>query len=311
MTIERACVLAEPKPWGVADLQPWSDTGDGTTRIGELVYVRSNGGAPLPTLLLKLLFTSEPLSIQVHPDDVYARSIGLPNGKSEAWYVLSAIPDAKVALGLKSPLTRQQLRQAICDTSIAQLVDWQGVNSRDAITVPAGTIHAIGAGVVIAEIQQRSNATFRLFDHGRTRALHVDDATAVANLAPAPIQPRPQRLTTERKLLASTPHFILEHITLAPGSAWCLDAARETWLLVLDGSANAGSFDLSRGDAIFAEAERVDIGVGRTGAECLFAYAGEGGPAPQLLQRIAQQKPRDASAPGNEKVSSIPAGAVQ
>lgn len=311
MTIERACVVAEPKPWGVADLQPWSDAGDGTTRIGELVYVRSTGGAPFPTLLLKLLFTSEPLSIQVHPDDIYARSIGLPNGKSEAWYVLSAIPDAEVALGLKSPLTRQQLRQAIGDGSIAQLVDWQGVKSQDAITVPAGTIHAIGAGVVIAEIQQRSNATFRLFDHGRTRALHVDDAIAVANLAPAPIQPRPQRLTTERTLLASTPHFILEHVALAPGSAWCLDAARETWLLILDGSANAGSFDLSRGDAIFAEAERVDIGVGRMGAECLVAYAGEGGPAPQLLQHIAQQKSRGPVAPDHEVARSTKMGVLQ
>ena len=97
----------------------------------------------------------------------YAQSMGLPNGKTEAWYVLSATPEAKVALGLKRRLTPQQLREAIDDGSISDLVVWQAVSAGDVIFVPAGTIHAIGAGLVIAEIQQRSDATFRLFDHGR------------------------------------------------------------------------------------------------------------------------------------------------
>ena len=311
MTIERAHAAVHPKPWGVADLRPWSDQGDGSARIGELSYERSDDAAPTTALLLKLLFTSEPLSIQVHPDDEYARSIGLPNGKSEAWYVLSASADARVALGLKRSVTREQLRFAIGDGSIAQLADWRPVRVHDIITVPAGTIHAIGAGVVIAEIQQRSDATFRLFDHGRTRPLHIADAAAVAVLAPPGTQPRPERLSVERTLLASNPHFVLERISLAPGSAWCLDAARETWLLVLNGIANAGSFDLNRGDAIFAQAERVDVRAGRIGAECLVAYAGEGGPVPQLLQRIAQQKFRDANAPGSEEVPGIKFGAAQ
>ena len=81
--------------------------------------------APVPALLLKLLFTSEPLSIQVHPDDTFARAIGMPNGKSEAWYILSAEPGAQVGVGLKHRVTPQELRAAIKDGSIVDLVQWR------------------------------------------------------------------------------------------------------------------------------------------------------------------------------------------
>ena len=85
MAIERAHVAVHLKPWGVTDLRPWSQAGGNGARIGELSFERTDRAAPATSLLLKLLFTSEPLSIQVHPDDAYARSIGLPNGKNEAW----------------------------------------------------------------------------------------------------------------------------------------------------------------------------------------------------------------------------------
>src|SRR6185437_13692492 len=104
---------------------------------------RSDATARKPSLLLKLLFTSQPLSIQVHPDDAYAHSIGLPHGKTEAWYVLRADPDSKIALGLKEWLTSQQLHEAIASGSILDLVRWQSVSPGDTISVPAGTIHAI------------------------------------------------------------------------------------------------------------------------------------------------------------------------
>ena len=219
-----------------------------------------------PSLLLKLLFTSQPLSIQVHPDDAFAQSIGLPNGKTEAWYVLSATPDAKVALGLHRHLTPQEFRAAIDDGSISDLVAWRTVTAGDAIFVPAGTIHAIGAGLVIAEIQQRSDATFRLFDYGRQRELHVENAIAVANAGPAESQAQPKRLTNERTILVSNPHFVFERIDLAPNSAWRLEADRETWLLVVSGGARAGSFDVAKGDAIFAQSDRVDLRAGTTRA---------------------------------------------
>ena len=135
MAIEHARARAIPKPWGVVDLRPWSNAPAHDKAIGEIWYERPDTAAVDPSLLLKLLFTSQPLSIQVHPDDTFAHSMGLPNGKTEAWYVLSAAPEAKVALGLKRRLTPQQLREAIDDGSISDLVAWHPVSADDIIFV--------------------------------------------------------------------------------------------------------------------------------------------------------------------------------
>src|SRR6266480_1493280 len=179
MTIELARTCALPKPWGILDLRPWSNARHDGGAIGEIWYERPGRAAADSSLLLKMLFTNQPLSIQVHPDDAFAHSIGLPNGKTEAWYILSAAPDARVAVGLKRHLTPQELRASIRDGSIASLTEWRPVVTGDIIFIPAGTIHAIGAGIVLAEIQQHSDATFRLFDYGRQRELHEDCAVAV------------------------------------------------------------------------------------------------------------------------------------
>src|ERR1700759_1468656 len=157
MPIERASVRVIHKPWGVSDLQPWSSIDGSNDTVGELWFERADSNAPIPGFLLKLLFTSEPLSIQVHPDDTYARAMGMPNGKSEAWYILSAQPDAQIGAGLKHQVTTQQLRTAIHDVSTAELLHCRSVAAGDVIYTPAGTIHAVGAGIVLAEIQQRSD----------------------------------------------------------------------------------------------------------------------------------------------------------
>ena len=112
MTIEHAIAHSLQKPWGVVDPRPWSSAGRDDNTIGEIWYERVGLAANAPSLLLKLLFTSQPLSIQVHPDDAYAQSIGLSNGKTEAWYILSASSEAKVALGLQRRLTSQEMRHA-------------------------------------------------------------------------------------------------------------------------------------------------------------------------------------------------------
>src|ERR1700732_535853 len=135
MAIEHASVRVVHKPWGVADLHPWSGIDGSGDSIGELWFQRADRNAPTPAVLLKLLFTSEPLSIQVHPDDAFARSVGLPNGKSKAWYVLSATPEARVGLGLKMRLAPGELRAAIKNGSIAGLVDWRSVKKGDIIFI--------------------------------------------------------------------------------------------------------------------------------------------------------------------------------
>ena len=287
MAIEHARARALPKPWGVVDSSPWNNAGNDGCAIGEIWYERADSTAVAPSLLLKLLFTSQPLSIQVHPDDAFAHSISQPNGKTEAWCILSATPEAKVALGLRQRLTPQRLRDAIADGSIRELIVWRTVLPGDVIFVPAGTIHTIGAGLVVAEVQQRSDVTFRLFDYGRQRELHIENAVAVADAGPAHFQVQPKQLTAERKLFISCPYFVFEQIDLAPNSNWCLEADRETWILVVRGSAVTGSFDVATGDTIFAQSDCVDIYAGAAGMVCLVAYTG-GGPIADLLQRLIQ-----------------------
>lgn len=272
MTIEHARTQVVHKPWGSTDLRPWSEVhGDGSA-IGELWYERADVSAPAPSLLLKLLFTTEALSIQVHPDDAFAQSVGLPHGKTEAWYILSAEPGAQVAVGLKRPVTVPQLRAAIEDGSILDLVQWQPVVQGEVVFVAAGTIHAIGPGLVIAEIQQRSDATFRLFDHGRTRELHIDNGVAVAHAGPAVCQVAPEPITAARTLLVTSPYFVMERLDFAPKTHWELHAARETWMLILDGHAQVGRLSTFVGEAVYLNAQAVSIKAGHNGMKCLLAY---------------------------------------
>jgi mannose-6-phosphate isomerase len=298
MAIERARAQAVEKPWGVPDLRPWSRSDHDSSRlVGEIWYERPGTPASDPALLLKLLFTSQPLSIQVHPADVYARAMGLVRGKTEAWYILTAAPGARVALGLRKPLARRQLHDAIEDGSIADLVAWRTALPGDTVFVPAGTIHAIGAGLVVAEIQQRSDATFRMFDFGRKRELHVADAIAVAAVMPVDDCVKPKRLTEQRALLVSNSHFTLELIELAPDATLRLDADRETWLLVVSGSGHAGEFGVITGDAIFAQSESVEMRAGRQGMASLVAYTAVNGLVPYLLQSRSQRSATDEARP--------------
>jgi mannose-6-phosphate isomerase len=305
MAIELARTNVLRRPWGVLDLMPWNSAPNDGFSAGEVWYERPGKPAIAPSLLLKLLFTSQPLSIQVHPDDVHAQAMGLPNGKTEAWYVLSAAPGAKIALGLKQQVTPQQLRAAADDGSIADLVVWRAVAVNEVISVPAGTIHAIGAGLVVAEVQQRSDATFRLFDYGRQRELHIERALVVANTGRADGPTRTSRLTSQRTLLVCNPHFVFERIDLDPASRYSLQAERETWILVLSGDAAVGAFNLAKGDAIFAHSERVDIRTGTEGLTCLVAYAAHS-PHPDLLHPLKQPDSADATPRDGPVLPSLP-----
>ena len=296
MPTELAAVRVVHKPWGVRDLQPWSSLDGSSDAIGELWFEREGTHAHTPALLLKLLFTSEPLSIQVHPDDTFARAMGLPNGKSEAWYILSAEPDAKVGVGLKHQVTLQELRTSIQNGSITELVDWRPVAKGDVIYIPAGTIHAIGAGIVLAEIQQRSDTTFRLFDFGRQRALDEDNGIAVAHPWPLPARCDPTRLSASRTALVASRYFVLERIELLAGSSWALLAEAETWLLVLDGHAAIGLTTASIGQAIFVNGGRTSIEVGTDGLTALIAYPASH-PIDSLLQSLGEPRATPIESP--------------
>jgi mannose-6-phosphate isomerase len=208
------------KPWG-------RDDGSGRL-IGEIWFEAPDGRA-LP-LLVKYLFTSEKLSVQVHPDDAHARARGLPNGKSECWYVVAAEPEATLALGLKEELSEAGLREAAKDGSIERRLDWIEARPGDFFSVPAGTIHAIGPGLSLIEVQQPSDVTYRLYDYGRDRELHVDDAVAVARRSPSPGSRL--RAGPGSAILLAAPPFSVAYV--AAGEADTFNAF-ERWLLPLTG----------------------------------------------------------------------------
>jgi mannose-6-phosphate isomerase len=193
--------------WGRRDLpRPFAPLGAGGEPIGEIWF---EGAADAP-LLVKYLFTSDRLSIQVHPDDDAARARGHPRGKDEAWYVLSAEPDAKIGLGLTRRVSPDALRAAALDGSIEHLLDWRPVVAGDFLYSPAGTIHAIGAGIALIEVQQNLDLTYRLYDYGRPRELHLDQAVAVADPAPWAAPAPPREAGPGRTVLAGGGPFSVE-----------------------------------------------------------------------------------------------------
>jgi mannose-6-phosphate isomerase len=136
------------------------------------------GGEEFP-LLVKMLFPAEKLSVQVHPDDAQAQAMGQPRGKTECWYVLEADPGATVALGLKPGVTAEAVRASVAEGTMEELLEWVPVAAGDMVFVDAGTVHAIGPGVVLLETQQTCDVTFRMYDYGRPRELHVEQGLTV------------------------------------------------------------------------------------------------------------------------------------
>jgi mannose-6-phosphate isomerase len=166
------------KVWGSEYTEPWYPN-----RAGKIGEVWHTDDPELP-LLFKFLFTSEKLSVQVHPDDRYARQVSGCRGKTEMWRILKADPGAAIALGLRQAMTLEEARAACESGAIEGLLQWVPVSAGETYFVPAGVIHAIGAGITLCEIQQNSDITYRLYDYGRPRELHLDHGLAVARLEP-------------------------------------------------------------------------------------------------------------------------------
>lgn len=236
------------KPWGTMRLPPVFDAPKGRT-IGEVHFTN---GADLP-LLVKYIFTRERLSIQVHPNDEQATARGLPKGKSECWYILDAEPGSTIALGPTRDLSGDELRSSALDGSIEGLLDWRPVRAGDFYFVPAGTIHAIGGGLSLIEFQQNTDATYRLYDYGRPRELHVDDAVSVANLAPYPEALMQHVSHDEQQLLVNGPQFRLVY------SSRDTMQDRQRWIIPLEGRAQSGNDIAVPGEVLVLEpAEKLE-----------------------------------------------------
>jgi mannose-6-phosphate isomerase len=207
MSVERLVTHVVEKPWGRERLWPGFEQFERGAKIGEIWFQSARDEEA--DLLVKYLFTSEKLSIQVHPNDAQAQARGFPRGKDEAWLILAAEPDSTIALGPKTPLTKEGFRAAIRDGSIADLLDWRPVKAGDFIYSPAGTVHAIGAGLTLIEVQQNLDLTYRLYDYGRPRELHIEDGATVSSLDPFEEPPAP----SAQGVLANGPKFVVERLT--------------------------------------------------------------------------------------------------
>ena len=219
------------KIWGATELEPWFPRAQ--EKIGEVWF------APPPEvpILVKFLFTSARLSVQVHPDDEYARRHENSRGKTEMWYILRAEPGAEIALGFRQPIERGRLREAAVSGEIERLLEWIPVHAGETYFTPSRTVHAIGGGLALCEIQQVSDVTYRLYDYGRPRELHLDKAAEVSDLGPHPGEATPQILGDGRERLACCEYFETELLRIAAARRYAFE--RPHLLIVVEG---AGAF---------------------------------------------------------------------
>lgn len=226
------------KVWGKTRLEPWFP--NVAEAVGEVWFLTRR---ELP-LLVKLIFTSERLSVQVHPDD----GEDGPRGKTEMWHILEADPGATIALGFREPITRERLREASQSGEIESLLNWIEVHPGETYFTPAHTVHAIGAGIVLCEIQQNSDVTYRLWDYGRPREIHLDQAVPISDLTVHPGAARPHAQSDGREELVRDKHFVTELVRLDPGSRHTPAAENCQIWICLGGSGAIGEEQFARGD---------------------------------------------------------------
>lgn len=235
----------DPRPWGTQDLSPIYPNHRFEEKIGEAWLTGDHcnvANGPLKgktlsqlsgeyerelvgdaardprrfPLLLKFLFPHEKLSVQVHPDDTQALRVGQPWGKTECWYVAHAKAGAQIALGLKPGITVAELERSIHENRAEQVLNWINVYPGDMIYVAGGTVHTLGPGSIIVETQQQSDTTYRLYDYGRPRELHLEHGIAAVKedvksgkvIRPAPVESATKKL--RHSPLVAAPYFSVE-----------------------------------------------------------------------------------------------------
>ena len=179
-------------------------------------------------LLMKFIFPKDKLSVQVHPDDEAARRVGQVCGKTECWYVLAAEHGARIGLGLKPGTTRGELEKAIKELRAESLLNWIDVHAGEMYYVDAGTVHAIAGGSILVETQQNSDTTYRLYDYGRPRELHVERGLA----ATKEHTHAGKVLGAKAPVLIASPYFVVEKHSLKKGSILELAAGKSAEIIV-------------------------------------------------------------------------------
>jgi len=295
----------DPRPWGTFDLSPIYPNHRFDQKIGEswltgddckvsngafkgkslselsrqfgrdLVGAAARDSHRFP-LLLKFLFPADKLSVQVHPDDEMAQSVGEPCGKTECWYVAHAKPGAQIALGLKSGVTRRELEDAIHAQRAEEVLNWVNVYPGELIYVAGGTVHTLGPGSIMVETQQQSDTTYRLYDYGRPRELHLERGLAAVKERVASgkvIRPAPVSMNgTKDRLspLVAAPCFVVELFEMKEPHDFTTqdDSGKDSVqiLVAVDGCAvievaASEKVTLTKGDAVVVPANAGDFRV--------------------------------------------------
>jgi mannose-6-phosphate isomerase len=282
--------LFQERVWGRHDLAPFYQNPPNKNRIGEVWFTfkenRTKSAQRLGSLiqahpqilgsaydplhpdqcplLIKLLFTTERLSVQVHPRDDYAHEHhqSLVNGE----------PTAEVAVGFKETLTAERMEQAARSGEIEDLLDWRPVKAGDMIFVPAGTVHAIGAGVTICEVQQNSDITYRLYDYGRPRELHLEHGVKVSHLGPHHYRVEPLIIEEGREELVVCDYFRIERLRVPQAAHFSGGAPYYMLLTCLSGRGKIGGEDFTAGQTWLIPALAEDCSVEGPGSEWILSY---------------------------------------
>jgi mannose-6-phosphate isomerase len=278
--------------WGKTSLAPWYETTGTDKPVGEawltgpscVVDGGPQAGKTLKQivhetagllgddvfpLLVKMLFPCEKLSVQVHPDDAQAQAMGLTQGKTECWYVLEAEPGATVACGLKPGVGITDLEQAVADGSLELLLEWLPVEVGDMIFVDAGTVHAIGPGVTLLEVQQTCDITYRLYDYGRPRELHLKEGLAVVKTKTKAGKVKPSSNGGYTRLIDEK-YFVVDLFEIEPGVTFEMPMDGLGCVVGLKGQAAVNEVRFGPGQAIVSPVGSVSVSSldGATIARC-------------------------------------------
>lgn len=295
----------DPRPWGTTDLSPIYPGHKFDEKIGEAWLTGDHckvGNGPLAgktladlsrqygqalvgeaardperfPLLVKFLFPHEKLSVQVHPDDAQAQCTGQPWGKTECWYVAAAKPGSQVAMGLNPGVTREEFARSIEENRAEELLRWIDIYPGEMIYVAGGTVHTLGPGSILVETQQQSDCTYRLYDYGRPRELHLKDGLAAVKEKVASgkvVRPAPSPLNAtknSRSPMVAAPYFVVDRLDLRePQTFSTIDENKRSSVQILVAVEGCGILEapgmepvtLAKGDAAVVPASLREFGV--------------------------------------------------
>ena len=292
--------LFRARVWGRETLEPYFSIRHDGERIGEVWYTSDENQTALGKslgqllhehpevlgnacdarhpgicpLLVKLLLTTERLSVQVHPNDEYAQERHKCLGKTEAWYVLDSQPPGEVAIGFKEALSPERFQAAVESGEVEHLLNWKKVQSGEIVFVPAGTVHAVGAGVTICEIQENSDITYRLYDYGRPRELHLEDGMRVSHLGPHNAEAKTVHVGPGRDELLACDYFQIERLRPETSMQILGHLPYYSLLICVKGSGALDGQEAKAGQAWFIPANSGDVTIAGAGSEWIFTYTG-------------------------------------